>query len=1091
MFTVYVKHRYNGIEKNTLYNISSGSTLLQLGDIVIQSRQLSTTSTRIEYVKQYKNDRSDYVTIETLEIPVEDKGKYEIFLVSKQNMAHVRFVANGTTIGEVNVTLNENYNLDDLILNAMKKGMDDMEVMNVRIYAVEFEEYVDIEPPFEKVSANATKYEIVVKKTDNNHFIGEERPKNNIETDIDHLVPKAIIHPILGNAGGLVRQSSNGECIKRQALGRLAGIGELYNYYTDNFCGRTVLCADPPKTAITQTDTQNTNTDFILEDSINERFKNFEVEGELKLSFLSGAVNVAGHGRYLAEKRESERETTVALVCRTTTMHERINVNHPSFTGLISLDAVQNTQNATHIVVGIQWGAVATAKLSYQNKEQADEKVIKGELQATLIRIKLAASGKGNYEERNESKTRDFRFQFYADALFKDKCIPTTVEEAVDFVKTFPQAIFNANGGRGVPIIIERIICKVDELTIQSIARLFDDMEKSQRQLYDIMVDFEDNENSKCVPQDQLTKVRSTFNLISESLSLVRKKVQEKLVDVRTGNANVSKMNDIVNEIEQSECSRTKVVNFIDSLKTIRYKIQYVKYLQSRNVAYIGRGSLLDQEKARYRECYIHFCTWMLSEKSYAENQQCFKSLIEDKHNCIFVDLQIRPELASSEGVADGDHICHYSHGSYISADVTEDIRQEKMLCIVKSSVPREVIDFKPPKRVILEIICPGALRGCCERRDLMWCCNLCLQYMEYGLDDGSLYCLCGKAEAHDFLFRCNDRRHGQQFRDFPLQDLINLLDKIRPYKEYNVLILGETGVGKSTWINAFANYITFEDLEEAKSADPVYLIPSKFLMTDSELNDRMIQIGEPENECFEDGMSCTQEPRVHVFHAGKKVIRLIDTPGMGDTRGLEQDQKNMASILGFIAPIKELHCICILLKPNNDKMSTAFRYCINELLTHLHKDAAKNIVFCFTNARASFYGPGDTKRPLERYLNEIKDTRKVEIPVVPSTVYSLDNEAFRFLCALHKGVKFTEDQYLSFSQKNNMKEGVLQPITPNQITELRDELMKLHHFGEQLADLETHTINGNEAQIRYTEKHYDHTAHQRRIRHDVSMDID
>ena len=91
-------------------------------------------------------------------------------------------------------------------------------------------------------------------------------------------------------------------------------------------------------------------------------------------------------------------------------------------------------------------------------------------------------------------------------------------------------------------------------------------------------------------------------------------------------------------------------------------------------------------------------------------------------------------------------------------------------------------------------------------------------------------------------------------------------------------------------------------------------------------------------------------------FNVGKKTIRLIDTPGIADCRGADQDVLNFSSILQYIAHIPEIHGICILLKPNNSRMNIVFKYCINELLTHLHVSAAENIAFCFTNARGTFY---------------------------------------------------------------------------------------------------------------------------------------
>lgn len=108
-----------------------------------------------------------------------------------------------------------------------------------------------------------------------------------------------------------------------------------------------------------------------------------------------------------------------------------------------------------------------------------------------------------------------------------------------------------------------------------------------------------------------------------------------------------------------------------------------------------------------------------------------------------------------------------------------------------------------------------------------------------------------------------------------------------------------------------------------------------------------------------------------------------------------------------FIENIDVLHGILILLPSNSARITTMFKYCIGELLTKLHKNAAKNIVFCFTNVSAFDYGPGDTLNTLETYLlEEIEKKRGIKIQTNKNTIYCFENEAFRYLCCLYHEIE-------------------------------------------------------------------------------------
>ena len=74
-----------------------------------------------------------------------------------------------------------------------------------------------------------------------------------------------------------------GEMITRQALGRIAQLGDLYDAHTDCFCARSLFNSDLPENTIRLTDIQRTVCEYVMQDSINEKFNKLDVEAELKV----------------------------------------------------------------------------------------------------------------------------------------------------------------------------------------------------------------------------------------------------------------------------------------------------------------------------------------------------------------------------------------------------------------------------------------------------------------------------------------------------------------------------------------------------------------------------------------------------------------------------------------------------------------------------------------------------------------------------------------------------------------------------------------------------------------------------------------
>ncbi|CAF3261197.1 unnamed protein product [Rotaria sp. Silwood2] len=239
--------------------------------------------------------------------------------------------------------------------------------------------------------------------------------------------------------------------------------------------------------------------------------------------------------------------------------------------------------------------------------------------------------------------------------------------------------------------------------------------------------------------------------------------------------------------------------------------------------------------------------------------------------------------------------------------------------------------------------------------------------------------------------------------------------------QEINILLLGQTGVGKSTFINAFANYMINDTLIDAVNDEMQVVIPSSFSYTINDENDenvdRTIVIGQAnEYEQFSDaGHSNTQQCRSFIFPIGDRNLRFIDTPGIGDTRSIDQDSKNFQEILTFIAQYEHLNGVFILLKPNEERLTIFFRFCVNELLRHLHVGAKDNIMFVFTNARSTFFTPGTTNKLLRGLLKKHREDHNVEVPFVKENTFFFDSESFRYLALRKNGIQLDNEQTLSY----------------------------------------------------------------------------
>ncbi|CAF5005508.1 unnamed protein product [Rotaria sp. Silwood1] len=115
--------------------------------------------------------------------------------------------------------------------------------------------------------------------------------------------------------------------------------------------------------------------------------------------------------------------------------------------------------------------------------------------------------------------------------------------------------------------------------------------------------------------------------------------------------------------------------------------------------------------------------------------------------------------------------------------------------------------------------------------------------------------------------------------------------------KIINILLLDETNVGKSTFINAFINYIQYKTFERAELNKPIFLISVSFCI---KINNNYEEHITRHSDFDNSNQSVTQYCKSHIFYFKDNdeiKLRFIDTPGFDDT----QAKINMQYIFDYI----------------------------------------------------------------------------------------------------------------------------------------------------------------------------------------------
>ncbi|PNP46678.1 hypothetical protein TGAMA5MH_01629 [Trichoderma gamsii] len=830
------------------------------------------------------------------------------------------------------------------------------------------------------------------------------------------------------------------------ALRRVAGIGTLYDAKADKFLQASILPFNLLASYVSTRPTATTEITLSKCASYMDVFKDLHIDEDTAVNILAGLLDLQGAAVFIRDYTPGSGDHRAAIIHHVSTVQQTLSNVNEAFNSCSDLTPLGKI-DCTHVVTGINWGlntiiAANSAMSSKSSRPEEDDITFQGDLNTLTYAIESAFL---TPKTPPKLKLCD-ELTLYSDVFEKEGLIMQDISEICGFIRIVPGHIRRANDGKGWPI--EYILTPISALSyilplplgfrytlnpvssdyLSAFIQLFDKLEVCAVGLrnYEAYL----TGHSLHTSEDHLSQVLVSMKALEDLKSRIVKRLVYALQEARKGKGKLSMLSDLYQYAITGDFTVEQSSAIIGQESS---KLEFISSVTAQGARYLGfNGISLDTVSKAHKGAafYVfHFDSASMDQKKeWNDNCALLLELLGQSDEHMPVYIMDYDAIDSQFYSTMGPIISQYKGGKECIYDVLNYRQLMSSKCFAKSrDTALDITKHQQPvKRCIVRVPCP---RAECDSKCVEWVCPACSSEIEYGYSDGFFYCECGRGAYNTFEFKCNDPKHGATYETYDAKKIHKLLIGLSQSDYTNILILGETGVGKSTFINAFVNYLTYSTLDEAKDAEKLTsVIPCSFSLQDmnrkdlsSEIQEYHVKVGARDDEADGSaGKSATQKSSVYPVKIGTKTYRLIDTPGIGDTRGLSYDKENMADILQTISSYEQLHGILVLVKTNNARLTVTFTYCIKELLTHLHRSAATIMAFGFTNTRISNYTPGDTFKPLKSLLEKHSD---IPITLSTSTTYCFDSESFRYLAAYKQGIPVPNEEEFRKSWNHSSEE--------------------------------------------------------------------
>lgn len=353
------------------------------------------------------------------------------------------------------------------------------------------------------------------------------------------------------------------------ALGRPFALGDLYDRRKDYIIQGPKLWNRDELSNYIESLSPSTKFDVKASQGINDDLSDFGLSASVKMSFMAGLISVSGSASYLDHRKSRNNQARVSLNYQSTSFTRRLRSE--LFNKLSFPDVLDNAEDATDVVVAIQYGAGAIFSFDKVVRQNEVTKDIEGTLQVIVKKIpkfKIDGTGKVHIGEEDRKNGENLTCTFHGDFVLKNH--PGTYEEAISIYKTLP-TFLGERYENSVPITVwlypleklpikrsTKLVVEIKESLITSVTNVLSHLETIIRQCNDIL------DSPVSLHHDRIyVKVKRMNNYVQRYVLILKQHLATVTPEIRRGTMSSDLLVKLLTNKENSPFSTKQLDSWI------------------------------------------------------------------------------------------------------------------------------------------------------------------------------------------------------------------------------------------------------------------------------------------------------------------------------------------------------------------------------------------------------------------------------------------------------------------------------------------------------------------------------------------------